>query len=62
VAAGLKEAGHEPVLVRGALGELSVTAGDRKLVDSSRLLYPRPSTVVRRALAELEGPQRSGHQ
>ncbi len=41
--------------VRGGLGELSVRLGDRGLYDSNRLLYPRPSKVVREVRRQLSG-------
>jgi hypothetical protein len=56
VAAQLKkENGVEVETVRGGFGELSVSIDDRKVVDTNRLWYPTPGSVlkkVRAALAE----------
>lgn len=34
-------------LVKGGLGELSVSIDSRKVIDTNRLLYPRPSKIVK---------------
>lgn len=50
-----KEAGVEVEMGRGGLGELSVSIDDRKVVNTNRLWYPTPGSVlkkVRAALAE----------
>ena len=50
-----KEGGVEVEMVRGGLGELSVSIDDRKVVNTNRLWYPTPGSVlkkVRAALAE----------
>ncbi|HEU4431868.1 MAG TPA: hypothetical protein VFR51_00640 [Pyrinomonadaceae bacterium] len=50
-----QEDGVEVETVRGGLGELSVSLNDRKVVDTNRLWYPTPGSVlkkVRAALAE----------
>lgn len=56
MAAQLKKEGElEVETVRGGLGELSVSIGDRKVVDTNRFWYPTPGSVlkkVRAALAE----------
>lgn len=39
--------------VRGGLGELSVYIDDQKVVDTNRLWYPRPSTLVKSVRALL---------
>lgn len=56
MAAKLKEEdGFEVETVRGGLGELSVSIGDRKVYDTNRFWYPTPGSVlkkVRTALAE----------
>jgi hypothetical protein len=47
VAAELKkEPGVQVVLVKGGLGEFSVSIGGQKAFDSSRFWYPRPSRVL----------------
>jgi hypothetical protein len=33
-------------LVRGGLGELSVSIDGRKVIDTNRFLYPRPSKII----------------
>ena len=33
-------------IVKGGLGELSVSIDGRKVIDTNRLLYPRPSKIV----------------
>ena len=50
-----RDGGVEVETVKGGLGELSVSIGDRKVVDTNRLWYPTPGSVlkkVRAALAE----------
>ena len=50
-----KEGGVDVEMVRGGLGELSVSIDDRKVVNTNRLWYPTPGSVlkkVRTALAE----------
>ena len=39
--------------VKGGLGEFSVTVDNQKVVDTSRLWYPRPKKVVQQVRAEL---------
>ena len=54
VAAKLKQ--EDNVLVemeRGGLGEFSVTVDGEKVVKTNRLLYPNPSSVVKRVRAAL---------
>lgn len=47
VAAELKkESGIEVEIIRGGLGEFSVSINDRKVVDTNRLWYPMPGKVV----------------
>ena len=47
VAARLKaETGADVETKRGGLGEFSVYLDDKKVVDTNRLLYPRPGKVV----------------
>ena len=47
VAAQLSEESDAEVeLVRGGLGEFSVSVDGRKSIDTSRLWYPSPSKVV----------------
>lgn len=48
-----KETDADVTLVRGGLGELSVYIDDRKVIDTNRLWYPTPSSVVRRIKALL---------
>ena len=33
-------------LVKGGLGELSVSIDNKKVIDTNRLWYPRPSKIV----------------
>jgi len=33
-------------IVKGGLGELSVSLDGKKVIDTNRLLYPRPSKIV----------------
>jgi hypothetical protein len=50
-----KEDGAEVETIKGGLGEFSVSVGERKVVDTSRLWYPTAAKViekVRAALAE----------
>jgi hypothetical protein len=54
VAAQLKtEDGVEVETVRGGLGELSVSIGDRKVVDTNRFWYPTPGSVLKKVRAAL---------
>ena len=54
VAALLKKETNEQVeLVRGGLGEFSVYVDGRKIINTNRLWYPRPSEVVRKMKALL---------
>jgi len=47
VAARLQRETNVPVeTVRGGLGEFSVYLDDRKVIDTNRLWYPTPNTVV----------------
>ena len=47
VAARLQRENNVPVeMVRGGLGEFSVYLDDRKVIDTNRLWYPTPNTVV----------------
>jgi len=56
VAAELKKDPEMQVeTVRGGLGEISVLVDDRKVVDTNRLWYPRPSSVVKRVRAAIAG-------
>ncbi|MFY9608151.1 MAG: hypothetical protein WAU45_05980 [Blastocatellia bacterium] len=59
VAAKLRQESDVQVeMVRGGLGEFSVTIDDREVVNTNRLWYPNPSSVVktvRSALAAKDG-------
>jgi hypothetical protein len=47
VAAELKnDSDVQVTIVRGGLGELSVSIDNRKVIDTNRLWYPRPSKLV----------------
>ena len=47
VAAELKnDSDVQVTIVRGGLGELSVSIDNRKVIDTNRLWYPRPSKIV----------------
>ena len=47
MAARLQRENNVPVeTVRGGLGEFSVYLDDRKVIDTNRLWYPTPNTVV----------------
>lgn len=49
VAAKLKQEENVQVeMERGGLGEFSVTVDGEKVVKTNRLLYPNPSSVVKR--------------
>ncbi len=50
-----EEPGVEVTIVRGGLGELRVSLGERELFDSNRLLYPRPGKVLREVKRQLSG-------
>lgn len=58
VAAKLKQESDIQVeIVKGGLGEFSVTVDDREIVNTNRLWYPNPTSVVktvRTALAAKE--------
>jgi hypothetical protein len=48
VAAELKNDGDVQVeLIKGGLGELSVSVDSKKVIDTNRLWYPRPSKIVK---------------
>jgi hypothetical protein len=51
-----KETGALVRTVRGGLGEFSVYIGERKVVDTNRLWYPTPASVVRRVKQALADP------
>jgi hypothetical protein len=36
----------QAAIVKGGLGELSVSLDGKKVIDTNRLLYPRPSKIV----------------
>ena len=36
----------QAAIVKGGLGELSVSIDGKKVIDTNRLLYPRPSKIV----------------
>ena len=36
----------QATIVKGGLGELSVSLDGKKVIDTNRLLYPRPSKIV----------------
>jgi hypothetical protein len=55
VADQLKASGVDATLVKGGLGEISVSLDGDKKVKMNPLVYPRPSTVVNRALPHLKG-------
>jgi len=47
VAAELKnDSDVQVTIVKGGLGELSVSIDNRKVIDTNRLWYPRPSKIV----------------
>ena len=47
VAAQLRKENNAQVeVVKGGLGEFSVYVDDRKVIDTNRLWYPRPSKIV----------------
>jgi hypothetical protein len=48
-----KETDTQVEVVRGGLGEFSVYLDDRKVIDTSRLWYPTPSSIVKRVRALL---------
>ena len=54
VASELKKDGMQVKTVKGGLGELSVTVDDNKIVDTNRLWYPRPSSVLKRVRAAIK--------
>jgi len=54
VAADLKQEEDLTVdLVKGGLGELSVSLGDRKIYKSNRLWYPTPADVITKVRAAI---------
>lgn len=54
VAAKLKQEENVQVeMERGGLGEFSVTVDGEKVVKTNRLLYPNPSSVVKRVRTAL---------
>jgi hypothetical protein len=54
VAAKLKQEGNLQVeMERGGLGEFSVTVDGEKVVNTNRLLYPRPSSVIKKVRTAL---------
>ena len=54
VAAQLKKENDAHVeTVRGGLGEFSVHIDGRKVIDTNRLWYPTPSTIVKKIQALL---------
>jgi hypothetical protein len=56
VAADLKkERGVEVEMVRGGLGELSVSIDDRKVVNTNRFWYPTPGSVLKKVRVALAG-------
>ena len=48
-----REAGVRAEAVRGGLGEFSVLVDGLKVLETNRLLYPLPGTVVRKVKALL---------
>ncbi len=48
-----KEAEVQVELVEASLGEFNVSVDDRKVVETSRLWYPRPGKVIDRVRASL---------
>jgi Ethanolamine utilization protein EutJ (predicted chaperonin) len=54
VAADLKNLNDTSVeVIKGGLGELSVSADGKVIYDSSRLWYPTPAGVIRKVRAAL---------
>ncbi len=54
VAAQLRtEEGVEVETVKGGLGEFSISIDERKIIDTSRMWYPRPGKIVAQARALL---------
>ena len=41
-----KDSDVQAAIVKGGLGELSVSLDGKKVIDTNRLLYPRPSKIV----------------
>jgi len=37
----------QAAIVKGGLGELSVSIDGKKVIDTNRFLYPRPSKIVK---------------
>jgi hypothetical protein len=61
VEAALRQVGGLAVTrERGRLGELRVTVDGADVVRSNPLLYPTPSSVVRRVLTHMQRPSDSG--
>jgi len=55
VAADLKKENELAVeVVKGGLGELSVTLDEEKIYSGNRLLYPTPSAVLKKVRAALQ--------
>ena len=48
-----QEENVEVALERGGLGEFSVTVDGEKVVNTNRLLYPSPSSVIKRVRTAL---------
>ena len=48
-----KESGVETEIVKGGLGEFSVFIDGKKVIDTNRLWYPRPTKVVKKLQALL---------
>ena len=54
VAAELKkESDVEVVMIKGSLGEFSVSIDEQKVIDTNRLWYPTPTKVVKKVKAML---------
>ena len=61
VAAELQRAHDVSVeVVKGGLGELSVYFDDRKVIDTNRFWYPRPSQIVKQVSELLTTNKLSG--
>jgi hypothetical protein len=60
VAADLEqERGLTANLVKGGLGELSVSFNDQKIFNSSRLGYPTPGAVIKKVRAAILDSERT---
>lgn len=54
VAAALKNDNDTSIeMIKGGLGELSVSINGRQVYDSNRLWYPKPAGVIRKVRAVL---------